>query len=369
VRGFASLRATDLGFTADKRVIFDVAFLGPKYPNGNAVQTAALTLRERIAALPGVTGVGATSNFPFRNNLEGSLIAQFHGETVDPAHPMGTRQRFVSPGYFQATGTRLVQGRDFGPDDRQGGRRVAIVNRTFVKRYVNGREPLGLQFSAGYPAPDPRNEVTVVGVVEDVRQKTVKDEAEPAFYAPLTQIPLRRQTMVVATAADDIGGLQSAIRGEVQKLDPQIAVEFELVRELVDSTLRRQQLGMTLMLIFGVVAVLLAAIGIYGVVAYGVSQRRDEMATRLALGATPKSVFWLVMKQGGVLAVIGTVIGLGTAYLSGQVVANQVYAVRASDPLMLTAAIVVVGGIAALATMLPAWRASKLSPARALHPE
>jgi ABC-type antimicrobial peptide transport system permease subunit len=131
----------------------------------------------------------------------------------------------------------------------------------------------------------------------------------------------------------------------VRKADPQIAVNFEFVRDVVASTISRQQLGMTLMLIFGVVAVLLAAIGIYGVVAYGVSQRRDEMATRLALGATPTSVFWLVMKQGGLLAAIGTVIGLATAYLSGQIVANQVYAVRASDPLMLTAAIVVVGGI------------------------
>ena len=369
VRSFASLRATDLGFTADKRVIFDVAFLGPKYPNGNAVQTAARTLREKLAALPGVTGVGATSNFPFRNNLEGSLIAQFHGEPLDPAHPIGTRQRFVSPGYFQATGTRLVQGRDFGPDDRQGGQRVAIVNRAFVKRYLNGRDPIGVQFSAGYPAPDPRNEVTVVGVIEDVRQKTVKDEAEPAFYAPLTQIPLRRQTMVVATATDDITGLQSAIRGEVRTLDPQIAVEFELVRELVDGTLRRQQLGMTLMLIFGGSAILLAAVGIYGVVAYAVSQRQGEMATRLALGATPGSVFMLVMRQGATLALAGTIIGLLIAYLSGRIVASQIYAIRASDPLTLAGAIVLVAGITALATMIPAWRASRLAPSGVLHTE
>jgi ABC-type antimicrobial peptide transport system permease subunit len=126
---------------------------------------------------------------------------------------------------------------------------------------------------------------------------------------------------------------------------------------------------MTLMLIFGGVAVVLAAIGIYGVVAYGVSQRRDEMATRLALGASPGGVFWLVMRQGGLLAVVGTVIGLATAYVSGKIISNQVYAVNASDPLMLTGAIVVVGAITVLATMLPAWRASKLSPAQALHPE
>ena len=367
VRGFANLRSTNLGFTAANRVIFDVAFLGPKYPNPNAVDTASRTMRERFAALPGVTGVGSTSNFPFRNNLEGSLIAKFHGEPLDPAHPIGTRQRIVSPGYFQATGTRLLQGRDFGPDDRRDTRPVAIINQAFVKRYLQGRDPLGLQFSAGYPAPNPENEVTVIGVVDDVRQKNVTDEAEPAFYAALSQIPFRRQTMVIATAGADLSGLQSAIRTEVRQMDPQIAVEFELVEELVNGTLRRQQLGMTLMLIFGGVAILLAAVGIYGVVSYAVSQRRGEMATRLALGATPSSVFMLVMRQGAILAGAGIAIGLLTAYLSGQIVASQVYAVRASDPLMLGAAIAIVAGISIVATMIPAWRASRLAPSGVLH--
>jgi putative ABC transport system permease protein len=369
VRGFASLRTTDLGFVAENRLIFDVAFLGPKYPNPAAVDTAARTLMDRLAPLPGVTGVGATSNFPFRNNLEGSLIARFHGGTLDPAHPIGTRQRIVSPGYFQATGTKLLEGRDFGPDDRANTRPVAIINKAFVKRYLAGRDPLGLQFSAGYPAPDPRNEVTVVGVVDDVRQKTVRDAPEPAFYSPLSQLTLRRQTMVVATAGGDLAGLQTAIRGQVRQLDPQIAVEFELVRDLVDGTLRRQQLGMTLMLIFGASAILLAAVGIYGVVAYAVSQRRGEMATRLALGATPGSVFLLVMKQGALLAVIGTAIGLGVAYLSGRIVASQLYAIRASDPLMLAAAMILVAGITGVATMIPAWRASRLAPSGVLHTE
>jgi len=367
VRGFASLRSTDLGFLTDKRLIFDVSFLGPKYPNPPAVFTASRTLMEQLAALPGVTGVGATSNFPMRNTLEASLIAAFHGETVDPAHPIGTRQRFVSGGYFQATGTKILQGRDFGPDDRQGTRPVAIINRAFVKRYLNGRDPIGLQFSAGYPAPDPRNEVAVVGVVDDVRQKAVKDEAEPAYYVPISQFPLRRQTVVVATSLADVGGLQAAIRGELRQFDPQIAIDFERVDDLVSATLSRQQLGMTLMLIFGASAILLAAVGIYGVVAYAVSQRRGEMATRLALGATPGSVFLLVMRQGALLAVAGTGIGLAIAYLSGRVVASQIYAIRASDPLMLGAAIVLVAGITALATMIPAWRASRLAPSGVLH--
>jgi ABC-type antimicrobial peptide transport system permease subunit len=173
----------------------------------------------------------------------------------------------------------------------------------------------------------------------------------------------------VSTSLADVTPLENAIRTEVGKFDKQMAVDFELATDIVAGTIRRQQLGMTLMLIFGGVAVLLAAIGIYGVVAYAVSQRRDEMATRLALGATPGSVFWLVMRQGGLLAIAGTTIGLIAAYLSGQIVASQIYAIRASDPVMLASAIVVVAGIAVVATLLPAARASKLNPATVLHPE
>ena len=370
VRGFANLRSTDLGFVPDKRLLFDASFLGAKYPNPASVETASRTLMERIAALPGVTAVGATSNFPMRNTLEASLLAQLHGQPLDPQHPIGTRARAVSPGYFQATGTRLLQGRDFGPDDRRNTQPVAIVNRTFVKRYLAGRDPIGVQFAAGYPTPDPRNEVTVVGVVDDIRQKAVADEAEPAYYQPLMQLGgLRRQTVVIATATDDVTGLQSTVRNEVRRIDPQIAVEFERVSDLVAGTLRRQELGMTLMLIFGASAILLAAVGIYGVVAYAVSQRKGEMATRLALGATPGTVFALVMKQGALLALVGTAIGLAVAYLSGRIVASQIYAIRASDPLMLGAAIVLVAGITGVATMIPAWRASRLAPSGVLHTE
>ncbi len=264
-------------------------------------------------------------------------------------------------------GTKLLEGRDFGPDDRLNTMPVAIVNRTFVKRYLAGRDPIGVQFSAGYPAPNPSQQNSIVGVVDDIRQKTVADEAEPAFYSPSSQVGLRRQTMVVEASGVDVAQLQASIRQAVHQLDPQIAVDFHLVTDLVSSTISRQELGMTLMLIFGVAAILLAAVGIYGVVAYAVSQRRGEMATRLALGATPGSVFSLVLKQGVVLAATGTAIGLALAYLSGRVVSSQVYAIRASDPLMLTGSIIVVASVVLLATMIPAWRACRMSPSSVLR--
>src|SRR4029079_5883774 len=173
------------------------------------------------------------------------------GQPFDQSNPMGTRQRFVSPGLFAAMGTKLVQGRDFGPEDGPTTTRTALVNRVFVKRDLAGRDPIGVQFSAGYPAPNPNNEVTIVGVIADVRQKALGAEAEPAFYSPLAQAPLPRLTMVVSTSLSDPGPLEAAIRDGVRKLDPQMAVDFELAADLVASTIKRQQLGMTLMLIFG----------------------------------------------------------------------------------------------------------------------
>ena len=148
-----------------------------------------------------------------------------------------------------------------------------------------------------------------------------------------------------------------------------MAVDFELASDVVGGTLRRQQLGMTLMLIFGGIAIVLAAVGIYGVVSYAGSLRREEMATRLALGASPRSVFLLVLKQGATLGLVGAGIGLLLAYFSGQVISNRVYAIRASDPLILAVATVLITAITFLPTTIPALRASRLSPASALKSE
>ena len=251
VRGFAELRNTNLGFSTDKRVIFDVTFQRQRYPDNPAVHTARTNLLDAVRSLQGVTDVGAATAFPLRGTLEGSLILQFHGQAIDPARPMGTRQRIVSPGFFGAMGTKILQGRDFGREDVPGSTPTAIVNRTFVNRYLQGRDPIGVQFAAGYPQPNPANLVTIVGVADDIRQKSVDAEAEPAFYRSLTQVPVRRMTMVVATSLEDPTPVMAAIRQEVRKADPQIAVDFELVDDFVASTISRQQLGMTLMLIFG----------------------------------------------------------------------------------------------------------------------
>jgi predicted permease len=370
VRGFANLRNTHAGFVADRRILFDASFLGPRFNSPEVVRQAHLDLVSAVSNVRGVTGVGLVSAYPMRGVLEGSLLGKFHGQAYDEANPPGMRQRFAGPGLFAAMGTALIKGRDFTTADAPNTIPVAIVNKVFVERYLKGQDPIGVQFTAGYPAPNPNApEVTIVGVVDDVRQKSLADPAEPAFYISLTQAPFRRLTVVVATAKTDVGAVERAIRTEVRKLNPTMALDFELASDVVGGTLRRQELGMTLMLIFGGIAIVLAAVGIYGVVSYAGSLRRDEMATRLALGASPGSVFLLVMKQGVMLGLVGAAVGVGLAYFSGQVISSRVYAISASDPLILTMSTVLIIAITFLATTIPAARAARLNPASALQSE
>lgn len=369
IRSFDNLRTTDPGFAADRRLVFDVSILGPRFRENAAAHAALTELMDRLRSLSGVVSVASTFNFPLRPGPENSLFVHLQGDPMDSAHNLNSRQRWVSPGFFPAMDIKLLAGRDFNADDRPGSTPVAIVNRTFARRYLSGRDPLTVRFTAGYPTIDPRTEWTIIGVVEDVRQKSLSVAPEPAYYTSHGQGTPRRQAIVVHTSAGDSLALRSGIRDEVRKLDPQMAVDIERASDIVGSTLSRQQLGMTLMLWFGAAAVALAAVGIYGVIAYGAAQRRSEVAIRFALGATPGNVFWLVLKQGRTMAAVGAAIGLVVAYLSGRIVSSWLYEVRASDPMILGAAAALVVGIALLATVIPAYRASRLDPARVLWSE
>ena len=213
VRGFASLRSTDLGFVADKRLIFDVSFLGPKYPNRRrGARGVARRCSTRLAALPGVTAVGATSNFPLRNTPEGSLIAAVPRRAGRPGASDRHAPALRQPGILRGRpARRLLQGRDFGPDDRAG--HHAGRDRQQDVRQALSRGPRSDRPAVLRRLPRARSAQrsdwssawsTTCG------RRAVSDEAEPAFYSPLAQVPLRRQTMVVATSLTDVATLQSA---------------------------------------------------------------------------------------------------------------------------------------------------------------
>jgi hypothetical protein len=307
---------------------------------------------------------------PLSGLQDNSLYVQVQGDIFDPAHPLSCRQRIASPGFFDAMGIKLVAGRDFTTDDQATSGPVAVVNQAFVQQYLRGRDPMRTRFAAGYPTIDPSQApTTIIGVVDDVRQKSLTMSGDPAYYTVADQTPFRRLWVIIHARQANLQAVQQSVRESIRAFDPAIAVDFRTATDVVASTLQRQQVGMTLMLMFGVAAVLLAAVGIYGVIAYAATERRNEVATRLALGATPSNVFFLVLRQGRLLAGVGAIIGLALAYVAGRAVSSRLYAVQASDPVILGLAGGLVLGIALLATMIPAIRAARLDPARVLRPE
>jgi putative ABC transport system permease protein len=366
MRSFANLQAIDTGFVDRGRLVFDLTLPFDRYRTPEQRNTFTRTLFENLSRIQGVSSVGSTSVFPTRPDNDATPLVRIEGLTTPP--PV-SRRRVVSSGFFEAMGIRIVQGRGFNDGDRATTAPVAIVNESFARRYMNSIDPLSTHISFGFPTINPQSRRPVVGVVSDVRYASLRNEPEPAFYVVQDQTLTPRISVAVATTLADPSAAIPAIRAEVNKADPLLAVEVEPVEALVASTLSRQRLGMTLMLLFGAMAVTLAAIGIYGVIAYASSQRRGELATRMALGASSSNVFWLLAGQARVLALVGGVIGLGTAYAAGRLAASWLYEVRASDPVILAGALAIVLAVTLCATLIPARRASRTDPVVALRAE
>jgi putative ABC transport system permease protein len=386
VQSFARLRSIDPGFIADGRLIVEVRPTRPFRQPADAHAWSDGVLSTVRAAAGDDARVGASATFPFDTDRDGTLLVQVEGRPRDPKDLRGARIRFATPGFFEAMGVKLHGGRLLSSDDRTDTEHVAVVNRAFVRHFFPDTNPLTGSFAFGYPTIDPKTRVHVVGVVADMRYKSLAEEAEPACYLPFAQVPFPplAQTVVVApvfsklTALADAGRVFRAgdperliqpLRAALTRFDPRAVVEFSTATAVVAGTLERQELGMTLMLIFGATALTLAAIGIYGVIAYAASQRRGEIATRIALGASRWDVFRLMMAAGQGVGLAGLLIGIAAAYAGGRLVASNVFGMRPSDPLVLVAACTAVAAVTLIATTIPAVRACRLDPVIALRSE
>jgi putative ABC transport system permease protein len=362
IQNFHNLQTERPGFSAERRLVFDVLLPPARYPDAASVGGWNDRLLDAIRALPGVSAAGSASSLPLHVERDNTASITIAGDPPQE-FPPSARARSVTPGWFEAMNVRLEAGRPFTRDDqRPGAPQVAIVNGTFVQRYLRGRDALRERLMPISSAPNAQpRQIAIVGVVDDVKYGSLSAPPEPTIYT--TETPFRRETVVVATASPDPVALVPALRAAVKRLDPLIPVDFELMPHVVAASLSRQRTGMMLMAIFGLAALTLAAVGIYGVIAYAVSMRAGEMATRMALGAAPSDVFWLVWREGGLLAIAGVAVGVGIAATLGRIVTSQLYEVSARDPIVLGAATAIVIGITAAAVSLPALGASAINPA------
>ncbi len=319
---------------------------------------------QQAMSVHGVRSAAVASNFPLGGGVGRTVYLEGEDEKTGQRGTL-TPLNDVSANYFQTLGISLLAGRAFtdfdGPDTQQ----VAIVNRAAAHHFWPGVDPIGKRFHF-FGSPEL---LLVVGEVEDSWQFSVGEAPQPVIYLPITQAYSPFAVLHVRTDGDPDAVLP-AVRAQVQPLDSDLGfVGVQSIRELLDQGLWAPRMGALLLVIFGALALALASVGIYGVLSYSVSQRTQEVGIRIALGASPRQVLGMVVKQGMSLVLIGAAIGIAGALLLGRMLATLLYGVKASDPLTFAAVSLVLIVVALLATYIPARRATKVDPLTALRYE
>ncbi|MFN7943774.1 MAG: ABC transporter permease [Blastocatellia bacterium] len=361
------LQQVNPGFNPERVLKVRLSLPSSKYPEGTNVAAFYQQLLERLNALPGVQAAGATSSVLLYkiHNSAGILI---EGR---PA-PNGPRPELpldsVSPNYFQVMGMQIVQGRNFNEQDKRDGLPVAIVNETMARRFWPDEDPIGKRFTFGNAGPQ-ANWLTVVGVVRDSRRQGLDAPIRMESFLPHAQRPLRAMEVVLRTTDDPLV-MARTVRTAVWSLDGNLPVsEIETVEQMLGARIAPRRFNLLLLGLFALVAVLLAAVGIYGVMAYAVTQRTREIGIRVALGAQTRDVLRLVVRQGMSLTGIGIGIGLVTAMWATRLMTGLLFGVRATDPVTFVAIALLLAFVALVACWIPARRATKVDPLVALRCE
>lgn len=372
VRSYSNLRNTDPGFTQENRLIADI-LLPPSYndPRRHAVWYGRVADEIRAA---GASRVAAASSLPLRTEWDTTTFVDFVNDpATDPHKRPNGRLRIVSADFFSMLGIRLVKGRFFTARDGYDAPGAAIVNEAFVRTFLSGRDPIGERVTIpgfrgrmvdGRPHFEP---ATIVGVVSDVRYAALHAPAEQTVYLADPQRPMTRKSLVISTLDGAPERLTAQVRAVLHTADPEVSVEFDTTREVLGASLRRQRLGMVLMVLFGVTALLLMSVGVLGVTGYLLAERRGELAVRAALGASRAQLLREVFGRGARLVAVGLGAGVVLAWWSGGVMAAYVYEVRPADLLVIGSSCAAVLAAAFLAMLLPARRATAIDPSRVLR--
>jgi len=362
LRTFSNLSDVELGFRPENVLTMRTLVVGSA--DSRATLTGAIL--ERVESLPGVRAVGTIQFLPLAGMTNQGPF-HFIGRPM-PADPtsMESDVSTVSSGYFAAIGMEVLRGRDFGTEDRMASPMVALVNEALVHKYSREEDPIGRVIIGDWSNPKP---TAIVGVVNDVRQNGLAAEPRPTIFLAQSQVPGYLTNLVVRTAMDPVM-MAAAIRREVRQVDPrQPFTDIQPMSHYVSTQLARPRLYAAFVGAFAALALFLATIGLYGLLAYEVSQRTHEIGLRMALGARPRDVVASAMWQGGRLVLIGLTLGTLTAFALSSVVSDLLFGVHATDPLTYLAVAVVFGAAAIVATFVPAHRAAVIDPLTALRYE
>lgn len=367
IKSFWQLLQTDPGYRTDRVLTTGIPAPRTKYPEPSQVATFYQEVLRHIEALPGTTAAGYVSLLPLGGN---DIWNSFEIEGRPPSAPGSrteARSQVASPNYFDTINIPVLRGRVFTERDANNMPPVIVVNETFARRYFPGEDPVGkrLVFSGDNPV---RREI--VGVVGDVRHQGLDKEASPEYYLSYLQSPNYNLKLVVRSASADPGDLASAVRGVIREVDKdQLVGEMKTMETLVAESVAPRRFNMTLLGVFATVALVLASIGIFGVISYSVTQRTREIGIRMALGAQKGDVLRIVIKQGMTLALVGVMLGLLGAFALTRVMSSLLYGISATDPLTFTTVALLLTTTALLACYIPARRATKVDPLVALRYE
>jgi predicted permease len=372
---FERVLTIDPGFSSSNVLTGTISLPASRYKDDAALRATTDRLLERIRAVPGVERAGMTTTLPFSGSYNDSVILA-EGYQMQPGESLISPALVIaSHGYFEAMGARLIAGRYFTADDTESRPRVLIVDSRLAARFWPNGDALGkrmyfprdIQNIMAKPAEDQM--MTIVGIIEPMRLRALVDtqaQKTGAYYSPLGQVPARTVGLAIRTTQAP-ETVTAAVRREIAQIDPEMP--FYGVRTLEDrvtTSLMDRRTPMLLATGFAGVALFLAAIGIYGVLAYQVSQRRREIGIRMALGAESGSIFNLVLKEGGMIVGLGASFGLVGAFFLRQTLQSQLYETGAMDPRVVAAVAGMLIAVATIACVLPARRAAKTDPLIAL---
>ena len=371
IKSFARLSGVDPGFDPEKVLTMGVTLLRSTYPDDNQVAAFYSQILERVTTAPGVESAGAISELP----LSGSNTSDYFTIEGRPAipkeeHPL-TECRTVTPHYFESMDIPLLKGRDFAWTDTKQTPNVAVINEAFARQHFPNQDPLGHRLHLQGQLRDP---LLIVGVVGNVRDFGLDEQPPVELYYPYLQNPLsntydRSMTLVVRTKSDPAAMAQS-LRSELQSIDKSLPVyALKPMTEYLSDSLSRRRFNLVLLSVFAVVALLLAAVGIYGVISYSVAQRTHEIGIRVAVGAHAGDILKLVVGQAMLLTSVGIALGLIKAYLLTRLMESLLFEVSPTDPLTFVVIASVLTLVALAACVVPARRATKVDPMVALRYE